>query len=283
MLHDIAPQRFYCEYKRLTPQRGDFILAFAGEDFCLKEGAGESALLRFEDFSADAASFRYLFSIDAARFFLAPEAILPRGALRRETGFFRTMEPRWLSFAGITGHQLYLWYAAHRLCGRCGAAMRHAEAERSVRCGQCGLTAYPQISPVVIVGVFDGNRLLMTRYARGPYKRYALVAGFAEIGEALEDTARREVLEETGVRVKNPRYYKSQPWGFSSSLLSGFFAELDGDARITLDRTELAEAVWLERGDLPPTDNNISLTAEMIEAFRAGKAGPEKSARPAGA
>ena len=94
------------------------------------------------------------------------------------------------------------------------------------------------------------------------------MAGFAEIGESLEDTVRREVFEETGVLVKNIRYYKSQPWGFTSTLLSGFFCELDGDPEITMDENELAEAVWLHRDDIPPDDSSVALTAEMIEVFR---------------
>ena len=65
--------------------------------------------------------------------------------------------------------------------------------------------------------------------------RYALIAGFAEIGETIEETVQREVMEETGVKVKNIRYYKSQPWPFSDSLLFGFFCELDGSDEISMD------------------------------------------------
>ena len=149
--------------------------------------------------------------------------------------------------------------------------MTHAEHERAKICKKCGITVYPKISPVVIVAVTRGEDLLVTRYRDRPVNFYALVAGFVEIGESLEDTVRREVLEETGIRVKNLRYYKSQPWGFSSSLLSGFICELDGDPLITLDENELSEALWLPRGEIPPANNEIALTAEMMEAFRTGK------------
>ena len=114
-------------------------------------------------------------------------------------------------------------------------------------CPECKNIEYPKISPAVIVAVTNGNRLLLSRYARGGYRNYALIAGFAEVGETLEDTVRREVMEEVGLKVKNIRYYKSQPWSFSDSLLVGFFAELDGDDTITLEEEELAEAVWFER------------------------------------
>jgi NAD+ diphosphatase len=142
-------------------------------------------------------------------------------------------------------------------------------------CPKCGLIEYPKISPVVIVAVTNGNSILLTRYANRPQTHFALVAGFVEIGETLEDTVRREVLEETGVRVKNLRYYKSQPWGFSSSLLNGFYCDLDGDDAIKVDGVELSEAVWVPRDEVPPMmmppDKNVALTAEMMEMFRIGK------------
>ena len=127
---------------------------------------------------------------------------------------------------------------------------------------------YPKISPAVIVGVIDGNRILMSKYADRDYKKYALLAGFAEIGETIEETIKREVMEEVGLKVKNIRFYKSQPWSFTDTLLFGFFADLNGDSEITLDREELALAEWFEREEIPVTERNISLTNEMILAFK---------------
>ena len=148
--------------------------------------------------------------------------------------------------------------------------MAHSETERACVCTHCNQIIYPKISPCVIVAVTHGENLLVTRYKDRPYRHYALVAGFAEIGEALEDTVRREVLEETGIRVKNIRYYKSQPWAFTSTLLAGFFCELDGDPTINFDENELSEAIWLPRGEIPPAVLNIALTSEMMEVFRTG-------------
>ena len=123
----------------------------------------------------------------------------------------------------------------------------------------------------VIVAVTNGDKLLLTRYANRPFRGYALIAGFVEIGETLEDTVHREVMEEVGVRVKNLRYYKNQPWAFTDTLLTGFYCELDGDPDITLDHNELCEGVWLSREEIPSRENDVSLTAEMIERFRLGK------------
>jgi NAD+ diphosphatase len=146
--------------------------------------------------------------------------------------------------------------------------MMHDDKERMMRCKSCGNMVFPKISPAVIVGITDGDRLLMTKYNGRIYKRYALVAGFAEVGETLEETVRREVLEEVGVRVKNIRYYKSQPWPFSDSLLMGFFCDLNGSDNIVLDEDELSEAQWVHRKDINVEADGISLTNDMIVHFK---------------
>ena len=123
----------------------------------------------------------------------------------------------------------------------------------------------------MIVSVRDGDRLLMTRYAGpGAYRHRALIAGFCEIGETAEQTVAREVLEEAGVRVKNIRYYKSQPWGFASDLLLGFVCDLDGSPELHMDGQELSSAEWVTRADSYEEDDQISLTREMIIAFKNG-------------
>ena len=138
-------------------------------------------------------------------------------------------------------------------------------------CPECGNEIFPVIAPAVIVAVTHGDQILVTRYAGREHKGIALIAGFCEIGERTEDTVHREVMEEAGVRVKNLRYFDSQPWGFASNLLLGYFAELDGSPEIHMDEEELQEARWVKRGELPVQENLASLTATMIEHFRQGK------------
>jgi len=130
---------------------------------------------------------------------------------------------------------------------------------------------YPKICPAVIIGLTDGNRILMSKYAGRSYKKYALLAGFTEIGETVEETVAREVMEEVGLKVKNIRYYKSQPWSFSDTLLMGFYCDLDGDGTVTLDREELALAEWFEREEIPDVTSTESLTNEMIMRFKNGE------------
>ena len=137
--------------------------------------------------------------------------------------------------------------------------MEESKSERALVCPSCENTVYPRINPAVIVAVRDGERLLVTQYAGRPYKNYALIAGFAETGETIEETVLREVKEETGITVKNPEFYKSQPWGFSDSLLFGFFCDLDGTDELTVDKTELETALWVQREDLPDDEETVSL------------------------
>ena len=134
----------------------------------------------------------------------------------------------------------------------------------------CGYTAHPRIMPAVIVGVKNGDSILLTKYRTG-ISYNALVAGFTEIGETAEETVAREVMEETGIRVKNITYYKTQPWGIANDLLIGYFCELDGDDRIRMDEHELKYAAWVKREDIELQPDDTSLTNEMMMLFKTGK------------
>ena len=116
----------------------------------------------------------------------------------------------------------------------------------------------------------NGDRLLVTQYSTG-YQHFALVAGFTEIGETLEETVAREVMEETGLRVKNIRYYKSQPWGIADDLLAGFFCDVAGDDRIMMDPGELKLAEWRTREEIVLQPDHYSLTNEMMLIFKEGR------------
>ena len=185
---------------------------------------------------------------------------------------FRNLGPQVNGFALITGYQLHNWYESRKFCGKCGHPLVPDARERMMYCPHCKNTEYPKISPAVIVGVRNGNRLLMSKYAGGTARRYALIAGFAEIGESLEETVKREVMEEVGLKVKNIEYYKSQPWSLSSSLLMGFYCDLEGSDQIVLEEDELSEAQWFEREEIPYDDYDVSLTREMMIRFKKGLA-----------
>lgn len=157
----------------------------------------------------------------------------------------RTAATGWPPFEATAFAQaraLLHWRARHRYCGACGGALSFHRSGWLGRCGGCGLEHYPRTDPAMIVAVSDGQRLLLGRQASWPPRRYSTLAGFVEPGESLEQTVAREVLEESGVHVRDVRYLASQPWPFPSSLMLGFSAESDGEAPTVGD--ELEDARW---------------------------------------
>lgn len=276
MIQDIEPRIFYNNFKNKKAEKLDLFLSYEGDMVLVKEDKDKLWYPSFADFDEAYPQLRdqaqFLFSIDDINYFLIDSKDFEtiEGWSYVSTNRFRTEPKYWRSFAGVVGWQLNRWYENHLFCSKCGKHMKHSENERMLFCEECGFQAYPIISPCVIVAVHNGNRLLLTKYAGRAYTNYALVAGFAEIGESLEQTVQREVKEEVGVNVKNLKFYKSQPWPFTDTLLVGFFAELDGDDTITIEEDELSLGIWMDRENIPKAEAKISLTSEMMEAFRTG-------------
>lgn len=276
MIQNIEPHEYRNEYRPQPPEDDSILLYYEGRKILVRTEDDEIAFLTFgeaQKYSSEIwENYTYLFSIDGQRYYLAngidpdnfPEYHL------EDKQYFRSARPKYRQFAAVTGWQLYRWYQSRRYCGRCGKPMIQDEKERMMRCPQCGLMEFPKICPAVIIGLTHGNKILMSKYAGREFKKYALLAGFNEIGESIEETVRREVMEEVGLKVKNIRYYKSQPWSFTDTLLLGFFCELDGDDTITLDQDELALAEWFEREEMPVKEEDLSLTNEMMMAFKNG-------------
>lgn len=272
MIQDIGLNRYHCEYKQKEPVDSSILLCYC-ENKILLTANEQRALPTFRDLKSkkdiEQSEKIYLFSIDETEYYLLNDEL---EYIDGEFTYYKVFEVR--DFASIeecftvfTGYQLFLWYRNNKYCGRCGHKLQPDTKERMLYCPDCGNMVYPKIAPAVIVGIIDGDKILMTKYADREYKKYSLVAGFCEIGEAAEDTVRREVMEEVGLKVKNIRYYKSQPWGFASNLLLGFFADLDGSNEITREEAELAVAEWIDRKDTEGMNDGISLTREMIDVF----------------
>lgn len=271
MIQDISPSKLHNEYRDCTPENGDVIYLFDEKGrVLLGDDGGRISFIRYEDMPDVRAI--YLFSIDEQRFFLGQEI-----SYHQPEGFeyvtIREVRDRFSGssmsdvYSVFTAYHLWRWYADNEYCGRCGHAFEPGTTERSLVCPECGNTIYPRINPAVIVGVTKGDCLLLTRYRSG-YGHNALVAGFTEIGETLEETVAREVMEETGIRVTNIRYYKSQPWGMAQDILVGFYCDAVGDDEIRMDESELKYAEWVRREDIELQPNNLSLTNEMMKVFK---------------
>ena len=282
MLQDLAYGRLENEFYHLQPSPEDLVICFQNNQVLLKQEGDQFLLPTVAEVTALTEQWdpwyeeglRYVFRIHEKNFFLW------LGDLKEEACDAYSLEPirllRYkglddLCFAAWTAWHLYVWYRNNRFCGCCGSRTRHDEAERMLRCPECGNMIFPKISPAVIVGVTDGDRLLMSKYAGRDYTHYALIAGYTEIGETMEQTVSREVMEEVGLRVTNIRYYKSQPWGIDGNVLLGYYCDLDGDDTIHIDEKELSLAEWHYRGSLPAKDDGMTLTREMIRVFDEGK------------
>ena len=277
MIQDIFPHKLDNRFRPdLSPDEASLLIHFDPQGRLLMDGNRFPKLRDLPWLPKE--SLTFLFTMDGREsFFLLRRTDLPAGrsfpeswqymdlkALRRDPDF-----PRHLSFAACTAVHLWHWYRDNRFCGRCGAPTIPDARERALRCA-CGNLIYPRLVPAVIVGVIHGDRLLVTKYRSG-FSPFALVAGFTEIGETLEETVAREVMEETGLRVRNIRYYKSQPWGTVDDLLAGFYCDLDGDDTIRMDTSELKLAEWRSREEIELQPDDWSLTNEMMREFKEGR------------
>ena len=168
--------------------------------------------------------------------------------------------------------QLLEWDRTSRFCGACGTPTERMPGERAMRCPSCGTTAYPRLTPAVIVRVDRGDELLLAQGVRFPAAFYSVLAGFVEPGESLEDTIHREILEEVGVEVTDLRYFGSQPWPFPNSLMIGFTATYAG-GELRPEPTELRDAGWFRWDALPDLPGSLSIARRLIDAFVDAKRG----------
>lgn len=285
MLQDLSFGRLENEFRNRQPVAGDVVICVQKNKILVRRDENHtlqfpryehvqswSKLGSWEQWNQE--PLRYVFRMQEVNYFLwMGEAgdCEDSSYYYQEAKQMRELESKDMCFAAMTAWHLYVWYRNNRFCGCCGTPTVHDVVERMVRCPACGNMIFPRISPAVIVAVTDGDRLLLSKYAGRSYTRYALLAGYTEIGETMEQTVHREVMEEVGLRVKNIRYYKSQPWGVDGNVLMGFYCDLDGDDTIHLDQKELALAQWHHRNALPAQDDGISLTREMIRVFEEGR------------
>ena len=166
--------------------------------------------------------------------------------------------------------QIINWDKDHKYCGRCGSLMKEGKAERVKLCPQCGLENYPRISPAVIVAILKGDEILLAHNKKFSKGVFSLIAGFVELGESFEECVEREVMEEVGIKVKNIKYFKSQPWPFPNSLMVAFTADYDS-GEICPDGVEIEEAHWYKADNLPLIPAKGSIARKLIDWFQSNR------------
>lgn len=276
MIHEILPHQFDNKFQGgLDFSDDDYILYFRDNSVLLKFEDDDFRVPRKKELAGIPSDTKYsfLFTLDKASCFLIwdLQVILPDKFIFKEINFLRTFKKKELAWICMVGYQLMNWYTINRYCGKCGAANIEKNDERALICSTCNTVVFPKISPAIIVAILDKDKILLANNSNFANNWYSLVAGYADIGESLEETVIREVKEEVGIDIKNIRYYKSQPWPFSGSMMIGFIAEADSSQAIQIDNKEITEAAWFSRGNLPNHPTSFSIAGELIEKFEKGE------------
>ena len=198
-----------------------------------------------------------------------PEGVGPPSGMRFE-GLRQIHALMGEMFFALAGRalQIVAWDRTNQFCGRCGSKTRTHATERAKECPQCGLLQFPRLAPAIIVLIQRGHEILLARGRRFESPIYSTIAGFVEPGETLEEAVLREVKEETGIAVKDIRYFGSQPWPFPHSLMVGFTASY-ASGEIALGDGENVDARWFTADDLPQLPGKLSIARKLIDSFLA--------------
>ena len=171
--------------------------------------------------------------------------------------------PRDLYLKAGKCQELLYWDQNTKYCGVCGAPMR-MDTDISKKCTECGKEVWPQLATAIIVLIHRAEEVLLVRGKNFRTNFYGLVAGFVETGETLEEAVAREALEETGISIKNIRYFGSQPWPYPCGLMVGFHADYDG-GEIHLQHSEIAKGGWFRRDNLPQIPEKLSIARMLLD------------------
>ena len=247
--------------------RGEQVLARDGDDG--GDGGGIPLPGPPEDLGLDALFVRDIGELYGEKCFAAEvghDTKAPEGTSFRDLrGMLANLDESFFAMAG-RAKQIVNWNSTHRFCGRCGAGTVPGPAELSKECPRCGMHFYPRLSPAAIMLITSGERLLLARSPHFPPGMYSALAGFIEPGESIEQTVVREVCEEVGIEVRNPRYFGSQPWPFPDSLMIGFTAEYAG-GDLRFEDGEIEDAGWFTADKMPSLPPKLSIARSMIDHF----------------
>lgn len=195
----------------------------------------------------------------------SPTQVPPNFAFQPIRQSHATLADEDLFYVITRARQILHWDKNTQYCGCCGHKTGLSNKERAKECSNCKVLFFPQISPVMLVLIWRGDEILLARSSYFLPGIYSILAGFVEPGETLEQSIMRETEEEVGIKIKNLKYFGSQPWPFPSNLMLGFIAEYES-GEIRIDANELEDAQWFSIYNLPALPKPISLSRRMIEA-----------------
>lgn len=239
----------------------------------IKNGVNFEPLLKsnFQELKNTLSEIHYLGTLDGRQCFtseLIEDIVFPKDIyLKSLRPLLMVWDDVLFTLAG-RAFQVVEWDRNHKFCGRCGTKMENKTGERAKICPNCGLVNYPRISPAVIVAVVRDGKILLARASRFRTKMFSVLAGFLEPGETFEECVKREICEEVNIKVKNIKYFGSQPWPFPDSIMIGFTAEYES-GEIKVDNEEIIEAGWYSPNDLPevPVPGRWSIARKLIDWY----------------
>lgn len=158
------------------------------------------------------------------------------------------------------------WLRETNYCLVCGTKLTPHKEQTAMVCPDCGKMIFPRIEPCIIVLVRKGDKMLLARHVQRNQDIYACIAGFMETGETAEQAVRREIMEETGLTVKNIRYFGSQSWPFTSQLMIAFTAEYES-GELNIQESEIKHAAWFAKDECPAMPQPGSIAHRMIHSF----------------
>jgi len=165
------------------------------------------------------------------------------------------------------------WYKNSQFCGTCGAKNMYSNKEGAFYCSCSKNMLYPKISPCVIGIILNGDDILLARNKLFPDGMFSAIAGFVEASETLEQTFEREIYEEVGLKVKNIKYFGSQPWPFPNQLMIAFTCEYES-GEINVDGDEIVEASWFNANNMPNIPPTSSISGQLINSYLEGHLKP---------
>lgn len=275
MINEIYPHRINLTYiPEIGQSDADVLLYFNDGELLLKRDGSSLVFPTRKEMGYDKETGFFLFNLNGINCFLIGDCPFPENGEFgfHDINFFRKTHQKEVAWASLLGLHLMNWYTQNRFCGKCGSPNKAKDDERAMVCTACDNIVYPKISPAVIVAVVSGNnKILLALGNKFRSNFYSLVAGYADVGESLEEAVAREVKEEVGLSVRNIRYYKSQPWPLSGSVMIGYIADADDSQPVIPDKNEITEAAWFTRGNIPNHPPLLSIAGEMIEKFISGE------------